>query len=67
MIDFRFLVTFDNEWDCFVAEIWHENIMLAEVTEHGAVHLYNEVEMSAIFKSSQFSEAIDYAKKKAKG
>ena len=67
MIDFRFILMFDLQWDCFVFEIWHDNIMLAEVTEHGDVHLYNENEQKEIMATSQFKEAIEYAKKRAKG
>ena len=67
MIDFEFLLMFDLKWDRFVVEILHDNILVAEVTEHGDVYLYNEDKKKKTIESSQFSNAIDYAKKRAKG
>jgi len=67
VIDFEFLLIFDLNWDCFIVEILHDNILLAEVTEHGEIYLYNEDKKKKIIESCQFSDAIDYAKKRAKG
>ncbi|MCL2817032.1 MAG: hypothetical protein FWD39_01420 [Clostridiales bacterium] len=67
MIEFEFILMFDLERDYFIVEISHDNVFLAEVTEHGEIHLYNETEKKEIIESSQFKDAIEYAKKRAKG
>ena len=66
MVDFEFLVTFDDEWDCFVAEIWHDNILLAMVTECEKIHLFNESIKKDVIISEKFKNAISYAVRRLK-